>query len=686
LNFIEFNINGQKFITREDISIIETCKFTGIQIPRFCYQEGLAVAGNCRMCLVHLELSDKLVIACLTDIESELEISTNNLVVKKARENIIETLLLNHPLDCPICDQAGECDLQDQTKNYGSFYNKMHLKRRGVEDKSFNFFIKTIMTRCIHCTRCVRFSGDILGVETLGTLMRGNATEIGLYGNTYLSSEMAGNLIDLCPVGALTARTHAFKTRPWELKSIETIDLTDSLSNNIFVNYKESEIIRILPKPNDINGNLISDKSRFSFDSLYANRIVNSKKSIKFFETKVNSFAKKYKNSGSKNKILVLINEQLDLKLINQLKFIASINRKIKIKIINRFKEFKNINFFVNDSVITFDENNNNCSVLLGCNNKVENEIINTKIRIKTLVQDYCVYLNNYKYSSKNENVAVNLSNNEIFLLLEGKNKSLAKFLIEEKSPQFIISENFKKRYSNIFCLKIFLKNLNTKIDCFTINAFSNTESNFFLGLKSINSRDLDLQNAFLFVNLNENITLKKIAKKTNKNIILFNTHHTSLAKGKDISLPFSSYCFEKNGTYLNIEQRFQKSRKILKSVDQFNYLVNFLRKDKKFPAFKYLTFIKKESIGKDSFSFIETDSVEIYNHTSSLQETKILNSFFNRSFSHSFSKYLLQAQKNLIHKYPIKSYFQDQSKKDLFCGNSHALLTETILKRFRNL
>jgi len=627
LNFIEFNINGQKFVTREDISIIETCKFTGIQIPRFCYQEGLAIAGNCRMCLVHLELSDKLVIACLTDIESELEISTNSLVVKKARENIIETLLLNHPLDCPICDQAGECDLQDQTKNYGSFYNKMHVKRRGVEDKFFNFFIKTIMTRCIHCTRCVRFSSDILGAETLGTLMRGNSTEIGLYSNIYLSSNMAGNLIDLCPVGALTAKTHAFKTRPWELKSVETIDLTDSLSNNIFVNYKESEIIRILPKPNDINGNLISDKSRFSFDSLYSNRIINSKRSTKNIEIETSNLVEKYKNINSKAKILILINEQLDLKIINQLKFIASINQKIKLRVINRFKEFRNINFFVNDSIVNFDENNNNCSILLGSNDKVENEIVNTKIRIKSLVQDYFVYLNNYKYSTKNENLTINLNNNEIFLLFEGKNKSLAKFLIEEKAPQFIISENFKKRYASILNLKIFLKNLNAKIDCFTINSSSNTESNFFLGLKSFNYRDLNLSNSFLFINLNENVILRKINKKINKKVIFFNTHYTSLADKKDISLPFSSYYFEKNGTYLNIEQRFQKSQKILKNIDQFNYLVNFFKKDKKFPDFKYLGFIKKESIKNDAFSYVETNTTKVNDYVL-IKKTKILNSF----------------------------------------------------------
>jgi NADH dehydrogenase/NADH:ubiquinone oxidoreductase subunit G len=208
------SINNNEFLVKSDISIIEATKYIGIQIPRFCYHESLSIAGNCRMCLVELENSEKLVIACLTIIQEEDEILTNTLAVKKARENILETLLLNHPLDCPICDQAGECDLQEQTKIYGSNTNKLHSKKRTVEDKNCGVFIKTVMTRCIHCTRCVRFSKEISNKEFFGLLQRGEKTEIGQYVDTFFNSNISGNVIDLCPVGALTSSPYAFKARP----------------------------------------------------------------------------------------------------------------------------------------------------------------------------------------------------------------------------------------------------------------------------------------------------------------------------------------------------------------------------------------------------------------------------------------------------------------------------------------
>jgi len=408
---VNFTINGNVFVVKSDISIIESCKFTGIQIPRFCYQEGLSIAGNCRMCLVELENSDKLVIACLTNIESNLHVITNSLAVKKARENVLETLLLNHPLDCPICDQGGECDLQDQTKIFGNYFNKMFSTRRGVEDKKFGSLIKTIMTRCIHCTRCVRYSSEVLGLENLGTLNRGNLTEIGNYSSKYLESNISGNLIDLCPVGALTAASHAFQTRPWELRSTETIDLSDGLGSSLFVNFKESEIVRILPKPNSINGNIISNKARFSYDSLVSNRIYekNSLSTLNW-----NNLLEKYYSFEKKSiDLLILINEQLDLKILNRLKFLTFLDSKIKVRSVSRFNQYKNLNLFINDSIENFEKNQNICSIILGSTLETENEIINTKIRLKLLNQDYSAYSTHLFYGSKNYNHFINLKIND---------------------------------------------------------------------------------------------------------------------------------------------------------------------------------------------------------------------------------------------------------------------------------
>jgi len=222
------------------------------------------------MCLVEVEKAPKPVVGCATPITNNVSIYTDSPLVKKARENVIELLLLNHPLDCPICDQAGECDLQEQTKKFGSDLSRFLKKKRVVEDKNFGITIKTIMTRCIHCTRCVRFSDEISGSFVFGTLNRGNSTEISSYKTNIFNSEISANIIDLCPVGALTSKQYSFKARPWEIKTQETIDCNDSLGSQIIVSTKETEIVRIQPK---LNNAIITDKTRYVFDSLNKNRI-----------------------------------------------------------------------------------------------------------------------------------------------------------------------------------------------------------------------------------------------------------------------------------------------------------------------------------------------------------------------------------------------------------------------------
>jgi len=204
---ISIELNNCIFLVKSNLSVIEACKFLGVAVPRFCYHEKLSVAASCRMCIVEIEKSPKPVTACSTDISSNMVIYTNTPFVKKARENILEALLLNHPLDCPICDQAGECDLQDQVKIFGSSHSRFYyMNKRTVEDKNCGPLIKTIMTRCIHCTRCVRFGSEIAGVDYLGTLNRGVSTEIGGYISKLFDSEISGNVIDLCPVGSLNKK------------------------------------------------------------------------------------------------------------------------------------------------------------------------------------------------------------------------------------------------------------------------------------------------------------------------------------------------------------------------------------------------------------------------------------------------------------------------------------------------
>jgi NADH-quinone oxidoreductase subunit G len=210
---IEVTINNKKVKFEQIITVLQACEQANVTVPRFCYHEKLSVAGSCRMCLVEIEKSPKPIASCAMPIANGMVIFTNTPLVKKAQEAVIELLLINHPLDCPICDQAGECDLQDITLNFGSDRSRFFEVKRGVEDKECGPIVKTIMTRCIHCTRCIRFLTELAGLDSFGSLGRGEVMEIGTYLNKYLKTELSGNLIDLCPVGALTSKPYAFLTR-----------------------------------------------------------------------------------------------------------------------------------------------------------------------------------------------------------------------------------------------------------------------------------------------------------------------------------------------------------------------------------------------------------------------------------------------------------------------------------------
>lgn len=267
---LEITIDGRKVEVEPGTTILEAAARVGIEIPRFCYHERLSVAGNCRMCLVEVEKSIKPVASCAMPVMMPgMVVKTNSPVSKNAREGVMELMLMNHPLDCPICDQGGECDLQDQSIAFGSDRSRLNIgldAKRAVEDKNIGPLVKTIMTRCIHCTRCVRFMNEIAGVEELGTTGRGNDMQIGTYlENTALMSEMSANIVDLCPVGALTSKPYSFTARPWELRRIDSIDVLDAVGSNISVCQRSGDLLRILPRVSDeINEEWISDKTRFA--------------------------------------------------------------------------------------------------------------------------------------------------------------------------------------------------------------------------------------------------------------------------------------------------------------------------------------------------------------------------------------------------------------------------------------
>jgi len=275
---IECFVDGKKVLVDPGTTVLQAAAMVGVEIPRFCYHERLSIAGNCRMCLVEVEKSAKPVAACAMPVMKGWSIKTNSDFTRKAREGVMEFLLVNHPLDCPICDQGGECDLQDQSMAFGSdrsrFTDNELTGKRAVEDKNLGPLVKTVMTRCIHCTRCVRFASEVAGCEDLGTTGRGNNMQIGTYVEKMLMSELSGNVIDLCPVGALTSKPYAFMARPWELRRTESIDVHDAVGSNIVVTHRTGEVLRILPRINeDINEEWISDKSRFACDGLKRQRL-----------------------------------------------------------------------------------------------------------------------------------------------------------------------------------------------------------------------------------------------------------------------------------------------------------------------------------------------------------------------------------------------------------------------------
>src|ERR1700743_189693 len=276
-------IDGKEIEAEETITLLQACEQAGAEIPRFCYHERLSVAGNCRMCLVEWVGAPKPQASCALQVRGILphkdgtpaKINTNSPIAKKAREGVMEFLLINHPLDCPICDQGGECDLQDQAMGYGrAALDRYKENQRAVEDKYMGPLIKTIMTRCIQCTRCVRFATEVAGVPDLGATGRGEDMEITTYLEKAFSSELSGNVVDLCPVGALTPKPYAFNARPWELGKTESIDVMDAQGCNIRVDTRGRQVMRVLPRLNEeINEECISDKARHACEGLGRQRL-----------------------------------------------------------------------------------------------------------------------------------------------------------------------------------------------------------------------------------------------------------------------------------------------------------------------------------------------------------------------------------------------------------------------------
>ena len=654
---IPIKINNINFWVKSNLSILEACQFVGVIIPRFCYHETLSVSGNCRMCLVQLNNSEKPIASCVTKITKEMNIWVNTPFVKKARENIIESLLANHPLDCPICDQGGECDLQDQTKIVGGIRSRFFFQKRGVENKYCGVFVKTIMNRCIHCTRCVRFGNELNGSEILITLNRGVYTEIGTYVSKNILSEISGNVIDLCPVGALTSKLYAFESRPWELKVNETIDFMDGLGSNLFVMFKESRIVRILPKTNNqINGNIISDKIRFSYDFVTNNRITKVytkknvvKNSLKFCDQQHLSF---------------FIDNDLDFETIFFLKILEN-NFNVKIKNPTKIETSKNIYISNIVNKITDLESSFNTCFLLSSNPKLESSILNAKLRVKYNTQNFSIVSFGQTFFYENSISYVNLNVKNILYLLEGKLKKFSNILNNFKNI-VCLGESLNGLFSNSDDLFFFMKLKLTNVCLLRLNFHSNSETNKFLNVKRMNSKIMFKKHKVL-INLDDNLKLRKYFPKFSlMNSFWFNTHGSEFATNFNCIIPTKTN-FEQENILLNLEQRPQKTQNIItNSLDIKNIEMNFKT------AFKIKNLNQNNNF---CFAFIyET-----------LKDSKKFNKVQNNFF---LKKKLLKTQiksTTLVSRYPLKSIVEDFYSSNRLVKNSLLMQKASQITRIVN-
>ena len=659
---IKIKINNFEFLVKSDISVLEACSYIGINIPRFCYHEILSVAGNCRMCPVEVEKTPKPIASCVFPVLNNMQIYVDTPLVKKARENILEILLLNHPLDCPICDQAGECDLQDQAKVFGGDFSRFFLKKRGVEDKNCGPLIKTIMTRCISCTRCVRFGVDITGAEYLGTLNRGGSTEIGGYISSLFNSELSGNVIDLCPVGALTSKPYAFKARPWEIRINETIDLTDSTGSNIYVNFKESEIIRILPKNNlDINESVISDKARFSYDSAKNQRIqsIFEKSELKSFQNinwqqllnRIDTLLK------SKKKIIIIVDEELDLEGLNALKFFANLySTQIKLRIINN-QNLDNdfVGDFFSNKISEIKEVSMFC-FLLSSNLRVESAILNTKLRVKFFNQTFKVVSGGYNFKSTFPTEFINLNLSKIINTFEGKRLDVSKMFLTTKSPMIFIGESLIKRFSKLNTLLSFFKKFMPSTKIFCIKGLCNSSGIDFLNIKALCKKDIQKDEILFAINLSDNISSRRLLFKSKKKF-LFDSYGSQLAEMCDYIIPTAN-SFETEGTYINLENRPQKSLQILSQINQTRSVNNI---------FNTIGVAFEKSSFLDYINEIVDNSKIFY----SIKNLLITNVTLQRVTNQSQVSF-----------YPTKSSFEDFYLKSRNCKNSLTMLKCSQEKR----
>ena len=572
---LKLKVNDIDVEVEEGLTVLQACEKAGAEIPRFCYHEKLSIAGNCRMCLVEMEKSPKPIASCAMPATDGMVIKTNTPKIEKSRKGVMEFLLANHPLDCPVCDQGGECDLQDQSMFYGIDKSRFKENKRAVPDKNMGPLIKTQMTRCIHCTRCVRFATEVAGVPELGAIGRGEDMQITTYLEQSVQSELSGNVIDLCPVGALTSKPYVFEARPWELKKTETIDVMDAVGSNIRVDTYDWEVKRVLPVINeDINEEWISDKTRYACDGLLNQRldIPYIKYNNKFEKASWNEVYKIIKSkieNTNKEKICGFVGDltNMETSFIFKEFLERTINtKKYDFRPTKRFIDnSKRENYLFNSSINGVEEAD--FILLIGTNPRFEATMLNARIR-KAFVNNKTkiISLNDvgeltYDYESldgKTQTIKDIIDNNH----------KISTEIINSKNPMIILGESFQKLKSADYLfssLKEFLfKNNKYTTDWNPLNLISadaSTVGNLDLDVIDESNSLLDELNKnkfeIIFLLGQDNLDFKK----KDEFIIYQGSHGDRGAEIADLILPGAAFT-EQSGHYTNLEGKIQKAYK----------------------------------------------------------------------------------------------------------------------------
>ncbi|XP_043254613.1 NADH-ubiquinone oxidoreductase 75 kDa subunit, mitochondrial isoform X2 [Colletes gigas] len=561
-------------------TVLQAAAKVGVEIPRFCYHERLAVAGNCRMCLVEIEKQVKPVAACAMPVMKGWRVKTNSDLTRKAREGVMEFLLVNHPLDCPICDQGGECDLQDQSMAFGSdrsrFVDINYSGKRAVEDKDIGPLVKTIMTRCIHCTRCIRFASEVAGIDDLGTTGRGNDMQVGTYVEKMFLSELSGNIIDLCPVGALTSKPYAFVARPWETRRTDSIDVHDAVGSNIVLSHRTGEVLRILPRVNEeINEEWLSDKARFSYDGLKRQRLIipmmkiNGKLESIDWEDALMAVGEVLHNVAA-NKCAAIAGKLADAESLVALKDLVNALGSETLATEQNFpKSGAGIdirsNYLLNNTIAAVEDAD--VVLLIGTNPRYEAPLVNTRLRKGYIHGEQTIALIGPDVDLTYDHEHLGQSP-EIITQLRNGTHAFSKTLKAAKKPLVILGVEQLNRKDGAKILsetqllaQSLGDNTNTPEGWKVLNVLHTNASQVAaldIGYSSTIEDIKQLQPKVLFLLGADDANIKK-EDFPNTSIVYIGSHGDAGALIADIVLPGAAYT-EKVATYVNTEGRAQET------------------------------------------------------------------------------------------------------------------------------